>query len=72
MSNSSSSGNFISDWVFDPQSLNLSWKETEAGRVILSVVVLSTEHLSLMKEEATAELKDFLYVNDHNIREQLW
>ena len=25
-----------------------------------------------MKEEVAAEPKDFLYVNDHDIREQLW
>ena len=29
VSNSSNSGDSISDWVFDPQSLYLSWKETQ-------------------------------------------
>ena len=46
-------------------------EDSETGRVILSMVVLSTECLYLMNKEAAAELKVFLCVNDYDIREKL-
>ena len=46
-------------------------QDSETGRAILPVVVLLTEHLYLKKEEATAELEHFLFIDDYNIREQL-